>query len=66
MSNWDNHSTREEQERIQATFEDGVIDGYDWAGYPLPEFCTKPVKMLLPYERGFLMMRWWKEWTGAE
>jgi hypothetical protein len=66
MSNWDNHTTREEQERQSASFDDGVIDGLDFAGYPLPGFALKQVKELWPYERGFLLGWWSKEWLKVD
>lgn len=63
MSHFDNLSTREEQERQRASMDDGFLDGDAFRGYPLPEFCNKAVKMLTPYERGFLI-GWWSKMEG--
>lgn len=62
MANWDNQQTRLEQEKQSATFDEGVLAGDAFVGYPLPECANKAVKMLTPYERGFLLGWWLKQW----
>lgn len=62
MANWDNQHTKQVQSEMADSFEAGINAGVDFVGYPLPEFCNKPVKNLLIYERGFLLGWWLNRW----
>ena len=68
MPNWDNANTREQEAETLSNLENGVLegvgiaDGMAFRGYPLPLLCYKPVYMLTPYERGFLLGIWWNQW----
>jgi hypothetical protein len=61
----ENAAVQAERERQQGSMDDGVLDGECYVG-PLPAWYGKQVKMLTPYERGWLMMYWWKQWTKGE
>jgi hypothetical protein len=61
----ENAAVQEIRKGQQRSMDDGVLDGEGYVG-PLPAFLNKPAKMLTPYEQGFAMMYWWKEWTRGE
>jgi hypothetical protein len=65
MANWDNAHTKQVQEETTNKHEAGIDDGARFIGYPLPAFCSKPVKDLIAYERGFLLGWWLKQWLGS-
>lgn len=64
MANWDNLTTKLEQENQQKSLENGIIDGMEFVGYPLPEFAYKKAMLLTPYERGFLAAWWLQGWLN--
>jgi hypothetical protein len=61
----ENAAVQEIRAGQQRSMDDGVLAGECYLG-PLPEWFNKPAKMMTPYERGFAMMYWWKEWTRGE
>lgn len=66
MANFDNLSTRQEQERQHEAFDADVLVGVDdaqaYRGYPLPACWYKPVYMLTPRERGLIFGFWLQVW----
>jgi hypothetical protein len=66
MAHWDNAHTKQVQEGTTSKFEDGIDAGSQFVGYPLPAFCSKAVKNLTAYERGFLLGWWLKQWLAIK
>lgn len=61
---FDNAHVREEIARLKREFDEGVSDGYDANPNVLPDFYSKPVKMLTARERGYFLGRTLKEWEA--
>jgi hypothetical protein len=62
----ENAAVQAERERQHGSMDDGVLDGDAWVGYPLLEVFNKEVKMLTPYEQGFVLMVLYKRWTKGD
>jgi len=55
VANWDNESTKVVQEDMQAIFDRGMVEGYEYTGRFNPDFFSKPYYLLKPSERGFIL-----------
>lgn len=62
---WDNLGVRQVQAELEAKYETGIDDGMQFAGYPMPAWWEKPVKLLTVYERGWLFGYWLTQWLGS-
>lgn len=57
VANWDNENTRQEEERIAATYDEGLVEGYEANVNVLPEFYFKPYYMLTARQRAYIFGR---------
>lgn len=64
MMPFDNAHVREEIARLKREFDEGVSDGYDANANAMPDFYSKPYKMLTARERGYIFGRMLKEWEA--
>ena len=62
MPNFDNAHVKQELERLEREFDEVVSDGYDAHVNELPDFYSKPYKLLTARQRGYIFGRTLKAW----